>query len=128
MSDMVGLRREHVAWAIQQNPMQITVQRTEKVDMGGYFDEVISQHGPYTVRVFQETSHIPQEISTLAGTKQVDTKWGLLADYQADLRAGPNVKDEFDISDLGHFMVVGVYPQVVQGQIVGYQADLERVG
>jgi hypothetical protein len=128
MSDLVKLRRQHVAWNIQQNPTQITVQRTTKTDMGGYFDEVISWHGPYTVRVFQEKSSIPQNVSTLAGTKQVDTKWGLLADHQADLQAGPNVKDEFDISDMGHFLVVGVYPQVVQGQIVGYQVDLERVG
>jgi hypothetical protein len=125
--DMVSLRRQHVAWNIQQNPITITIRRTEKVDMGGYFDEVTSQHGPFTVRIFQEASRIPQEISTLAGTKQVDKSWGLLADYKADIQAGPNVKDEFDVPGLGHFRVVVVYQQVVQGQVVGYQADLERV-
>jgi hypothetical protein len=66
-------------------------------------------------------------VSTLAGTKQVDKGWGLLADYQADLRAGTNVKDEFDVLGLGHFVVIAIYPQVVQGQLVGYQADLEKV-
>lgn len=121
-----ALRAAH-ARAITENPTQITVQRTEKVDMGGYFDEVVSQRGPFTVRIFQQRSGIPQDISTLAGTKQVDKSWGLLADYQADLRAGPNVKDEFDVPGLGHFVVIAVYPQKVQGQIVGYQADLERV-
>lgn len=124
--DMVSIRRQHVAWNIQQNPTTITVQRTEKVDRGGCFDEVTTQRGPFTVRIFQQASRIPQEISTLAGTKQVDTKWGMVADYQADLRAGPNVKDEFDVP-LGHFLVVAIYPQVVLGQVVGYQADLERV-
>ncbi|HOV80762.1 MAG TPA: hypothetical protein PK728_11775 [Bacillota bacterium] len=121
-----ALRAAH-ARAIAENPVQITVQRTEKVDMGGCFDEVASQCGPFTVRIFQQRSGIPQDINTLAGTKQVDKSWGLLADYQADLRAGPNVKDEFDVPGLGHFVVVAVYPQKVQGQIVGYQADLERV-
>jgi len=125
---MIEALRKAQVQAITENPLEITVQRTEKVDMGGYFDEVPSQHGPFTVRIFLQGSKIPQEISTLAGTKQVDKSWGLLADYQADLQAGPNVKDEFDVPDLGHFVVIAVYPQKVQGQIVGYQADLERVG
>ncbi len=125
--DLVSLRRQHVAWVIQQSPTTITVQRTEKVDLGGYFDEVQSKHGPYTVRIFQQGMRMPQEVSTLAGTKQVDKGWGMLADYLADLKAGPNVKDEFDVPGLGHFLVVAVYPQMVQGQLVGLQADLEKV-
>ena len=121
-----ALRRAYKQ-SIAENPTEITVWRTEKVDMGGYFDEVTSARGPFTVRIFQQRSGIPQDIRTLAGTKQVDKSWGLLADYNANLRAGPNVKDEFDVPGLGHFLVVAVYPQKVQGQIVGYQADLERV-
>jgi len=125
--DLVALRRQHVAWAIQQNPVEIIIQRTEKVDMGGYFDEVESEHGPYTVRIFQKGSRIPQEVSTLAGTKQVEAAWGLLADHEAEIKAGTNVLDEFEVTDLGKFQVLAVYPQIVQGQIVGYQADLEKV-
>jgi len=125
--DLVSLRRQNILWAIQQNPTEITIQRTEKVDMGGYFDEQTSTLNPFTVRIFQRGSRIPQEVSTLAGTKQVDKGWGMLADYQTDIKAGPNVLDEFDVPDLGHFQVVAVYPQVVQGEIVGYQADLEKV-
>ncbi|MBO8169343.1 MAG: hypothetical protein H0Z35_09200 [Thermoanaerobacteraceae bacterium] len=125
--DLVALRRQHITWTIQQNPVEITVQRTEKVDMGGYFKEQPSTVGPLTVRIFPQGNRIPQEISTLAGTKQVDKSWGLLADYQADIKAGPNVQDEFDVPGLGHFRVIAVYPQVVQGQLVGYQADLEKV-
>lgn len=126
MTVVNALRAAH-ARAIAENPTEITVQRTEKVSMGGGFDEVTSQHGPYTVRIFQQGSRIPQEVATLAGTKHIDKGWGLLADYQADLRAGPNVKDEFDAPGLGHFLIIAVYPQKVQGQIVGYQVDLEKV-
>lgn len=125
--DLVALRRQHITWTIQQNPVEITIQRTEKVDMGGYFDEVESEHGPYTVRIFQKGSRIPQEVSTLAGTKQVEAAWGLLADHEAEIKAGTNVLDEFEVTDLGKFQVLAVYPQIVQGQIVGYQADLEKV-
>ncbi|GAW27986.1 hypothetical protein [Carboxydocella sp. ULO1] len=125
--DLVSLRRQHISWAIQQNPVTITIQRTEKVDMGGYFDEVQSEYGPFTVRIFHRGSWVPQEVSTLAGTKQVDKGWGMLADYQANLKAGPNVVDEFDAPGLGHFRILAVYPQIVQGQVVGYQADLEKV-
>lgn len=124
---VIDALRKAYKQSIMENPVQITVRRTEKVDMGGYFDEVTGQHGPFTVRIFQQRSGIPQDISTLAGTKQVDKSWGLLADYNADIQAGPSVKDEFDVPGLGHFLVVAVYPQKVQGQIVGYQADLERV-
>ncbi|AYO30808.1 hypothetical protein D2962_09470 [Biomaibacter acetigenes] len=124
--DLISLRRQHVAWAIQQNPVTITIQRTEKVDMGGYFNEVKSTKGPFAVRIFTEGNRVPLDVSTLAGTKQIDKGWGLLADYNADIKAGPNVLDEFD-TPVGHFIIKAVYPQYVQGQLVGYQADLEKV-
>lgn len=125
---MVSLRRQHVAWSIQQNPTEITVQRIEKkADKGGYLNES-SQHGPFKVRIFQSsTNKALQEVSILAGTKHVDVKWGLLADHLANLKAGPSVEDEFDVSSIGRFLVVAVYQQVVQGKVVGLQADLERI-
>jgi len=125
--DLVSLRRQHVAWAIQQNPVTIIIQRTEKTDAGGYFTETPSTHGPYTVRIFQRGTQVPQTVSTLAGTKETDRTWGLLADYNADFKAGSNILDEFEVAGLGKFQVLNVYPQVVQGEIVGYQADLEKV-
>ncbi len=124
--DLVALRRQHTSWAIQQNPTAITIKRTEKIDAGGYFDEVSTVLEPITVRIFQSGSKIPQGIATLAGTKQTDTSWGLLADYQADIKAGANVLDEFD-APAGHFIIKAVYPQYVQGQTTGCQADLEKV-
>lgn len=125
--DLVSLRRQHILWTIQQNPVTITIQRTEKKDMGGYFGEAKSTHGPYTVRVFRKGYAFPKEVSTLAGTKQTDGGWGLVTDWNADIKASSNILDEFDVPDLGHFIIVAVYPQIVQGEIVGYQADLEKV-
>lgn len=126
--DLVNLRKQHIQWNIARNPTSITIHRTEKVDAGGYFDEVKSTKGPYTVRIFVTSSSIPipSTVATLAGTKQIDKSYGLLADYQADIKAGPNVLDEFD-APAGHFIIKAVYPQYVQGEIVGFQADLEKV-
>lgn len=128
MHDIVTLRRQHTEWVIRQNPVTITINRTEKASQGGGFGEVKSEVGPLTVRIFQQASGVPQEVSTLAGVKLVDGAWGLLADSEADVRAGANVQDEFEVPGLGRFRVVGVYAQVMRGKPVGYQAVLERVG
>ncbi len=125
--DFVALRRQHTKWAIQQNPTIITIHRTEKIDMGGYFEEIESELGPFTVRIYQYGTWVPQEVSTLAGTKQVDRTWGMLMDYEADVKAGPNVLDEFEVPGMGRFQVLEVYPQKVKDKIVGYQVALERV-
>jgi len=125
--DLVSLRRQHTKWAIQQNPTTITIHRTEKIDMGGYFEEVESEVGPFVVRIYQYGTWTPQEVNTLAGTKQVDRTWGMLMDHEAEIKAGANVLDEFEVTDLGKFQVLAVYPQIIQGQVVGYQADLEKV-
>lgn len=125
--DLVSLRRQHTKWAIQQNPTTITIHRTEKIDMGGYFEEVESEVGPFVVRIYQYGTWVPREVNTLAGTKQVDRTWGMLMDYEADVKAGPSVLDEFEVPGLGKFQVLEVYPQKVKDEIVGYQVALERV-
>jgi len=125
--DLVSLRRQHVKWAIQQNPTTITIRRTEKIDMGGYFEEVESEVGPFVVRIYQYGTWVPREVSTLAGTKQVDRTWGMLVEHEADVKAGSNVLDEFEVPGLGKFQVLDVYPQVVKGELVGYQVTLEKV-
>jgi hypothetical protein len=125
--DLVALRRQHTEWAIQQNPTVITIHRTEKIDMGGYFEEVESEVGPFTVRIYQYGTWGPQDVSTLAGTKQVDRAWGMLMDHEADVKAGPNVLDEFEVPGMGKFQVLEVYPQVIKGELVGYQVTLEKV-
>jgi len=125
--DLAALRRQHITWAIQQNPVKIIIQRTEKIEAGGGFEEKESEVGPFTVRIYQQGTLIPQEVSTLAGTKHVDRTWGMLMDHEADIKAGPNVLDEFEVAGIGKFQVLEVYPQVIKGELVGYQAVLEKV-
>jgi len=126
MADPVAMRRKNTLWSIGLNPVAITITRREKVETEGHFAENTSQVGPLTVRIFQYGGEKSRMVTDLAGTKGIDTGWGLLADWEADLRAGPNVRDEFN-SDLGFFVIKSVYPQKIQGEVVGYQAELEKV-
>jgi len=105
----------------------IIITRKEKVETEGRFAENTSQVGPFTVRVFQANDRDVKTDTHLVGTRMIDAGWGLLADWQADLRAGPNVRDEFELPGLGVFVVKAVYPQRVLGQVAGYQAELEKV-
>lgn len=125
MKNIIAMRRKHTQWSIERNPVTITVNRREKVNMGGYMDEVESIAGPFIVRVFTSGGS-PQEITTLAGQKQVDRHFSLLADYQTDIRAGTLVTDEFEAQGM-MFQVKAIYPQTVAGKVVGYQGELERV-
>lgn len=119
-------RRQQIQWNIQQNPVAITISRTEKVKTEGHFEENKTSVGPFTVRVFKQTTQPSKVQSELAGTKQTENTWGMLADYLADLQAGPLVLDEFDCP-LGHFQIAGVTPQLLKDEVAGYQADLTRV-
>lgn len=119
------MRRKHTKWSIDQNPVEIIVNRREKIKGPGYMDEVESVVGPFIVRVFANSGS-PQEITTLAGQKEVDRHFGLLVDYQTDIRAGTLVTDEFSAFGM-RFLVKAIYPQSIAGELVGYQGELERV-
>lgn len=125
--DVVTFRRKQTQWNIEQNSINITINRTEKVEIEGHFEEVKSEVGPFKVRIFQKRYGTKKEESNLGGTKQTDSNWGLLADYMADIKSSTNIVDEFEVPDLGYFKIVGIVPQRVNGQIVGFQADLEKV-
>ncbi|HBZ09122.1 MAG TPA: hypothetical protein DEO65_04430 [Bacillus bacterium] len=123
----VELRRKDTKWNIAQNPTTITIKRTEKIRAGGAIDEVELPVGPFTVRIFSSKTAFPKTVTTLAGEKHVDQHYGLLADYEADIQAGTNVKDEFEVNGM-KFIVIAVHPQSINGQIVSYQCELEKVG
>lgn len=124
--NLVEMRRTHTKFSIEQNPSVITISRTTRDRSQGYINNVKTDEGPFVVRIFVSKSSTPQNITTLAGEKQVDQYFGLLADYNADIRAGTEVKDEF-VDNGMKFVVKAIYPQTVNGELVGYQGELERV-
>lgn len=123
----VTLRRESALWSIRQNPTEILIKRIQKTEKDGCFEETITPAGPFTVRIFKKGSGQPRGTSNLGGTFTTDSGWGLIADWQTDIRAETNVRDTFEVPGLGSFIVMSVVPQRIAGQVVAYQADLELV-
>lgn len=124
--NLVKMRQEHTKWNIEQNPTTITINRTIKKKEQGYIDEQNINVGPFVVRIFNSGSSSPQAISTLAGEKQTDTYFGILANFEADIQASTTVKDEFEVDGI-RYLVKAIYPQKINGEVVGYQGELERV-
>jgi hypothetical protein len=125
--DFVALRRKHIAWNISQNPSSIAIHRKGKRRKGGGYEEYQEDLSSITVRIFiGGNAQSPQVDSGTIGTVQIDRAYSLLADEYADIQAGTEVSDSF--GHLGDtFKVLQVMPHVVNGTVVGYKADLERV-
>ncbi|KOS64630.1 hypothetical protein FJQ98_14125 [Lysinibacillus agricola] len=124
--NIVEMRRKHTKWNIEQNPTTININRTIKKKSQGYIDDKNIDVGPFMVRIFNSGSSSPQVVTTLAGEKQTDTYFGILADFEADIQASTIVKDEFEVEGIC-FLVKSIYPQRINGEVVGYQGELERV-
>lgn len=114
---------------IEQDGVTITVTRRERLPdaRSGGLTEVTSTKGPYRVRVHRLREALPREVSTLEGTKQVQVVYRLQADDTVDLRAGAQVEDTFDAAGFGRFRVLAVYALRYDGEVYGYEADLELV-
>jgi hypothetical protein len=121
-----AMRRKYLQWVIQQNPVEVTIKRTEKTKAAGRLEETITEAGPFTVRIFAAKSTSPEKITTLAGERLVDRSYEMLATSQADMQASSIVKDEFEAFGM-HFIVKTVYPQIVHSEVIGYRCELERV-
>ncbi len=123
-----ALRRAQQAM-IAQNPSTITITRTRLTPQAGGLLPATSTVGPLLVRVYQGELRAQDVLGTVApaGIQQRNTGWGLLAPWDADLAADPDVTDTFSVAGLGQFRIQEVYPQRFAGQAWGLRAALERV-
>lgn len=122
-----SVRKSNICWNIRENPTDVTIHVTKKVKSGGGFEEVKSQIGPLTVRVYVGSRPPKAEIiSERAGRKEVSESYSLLADYTANLPSGPDITQEFEAYLHGKFRITSVHPQIVQNEICGYICELER--
>lgn len=125
--NFVDKRRAHTKWNIDQNPTTITINRVEMPRVGGGRGKVESTLPPITVRITVASTKIGDQMHVSdPGIVKADPYF-LIAEYNADIRAGADVSDTFETADQGKFRVKTVYPQRYNGQIVGIQAGLERM-
>lgn len=124
-----SVRKKHIRWNVCQNPTNVTIHVTQRMKVDGGFEEVKSLIGPLTVRIFVGSRPLKADaVSEKGGRKEVSKSYSLLADYTANLpSSGPDVTQEFDAYPHGKFRITSVHPQIVENEICGYVAELERV-
>lgn len=118
-------RKQDIINTINENPIEITIKTiTRKVVDGAWKTEKGTK--VLTVRIFQQKNPELAVISDIKGTADTTKKYGMLADHQANLNDVSEEKIVFD-SVYGKMEVLAIYPQIVKGEICGYQCDLKRV-
>ncbi len=118
-------RKQDIINTINENPIEITINvTTRKVVDGAWKTEKGTK--VLTVRIFQQKNPELAVISDIKGTADTTKKYGMLADHQANLNDVSEEKIVFD-SVYGKMEVLAIYPQIVKGEICGYQCDLKRV-
>lgn len=118
-------RKQDIINTINENPVDIEINVTTRKAVDGAWKTEKGTRA-LTVRIFQQKNPELAVISDIKGTADTTKKYGMLADYMADLKDASNEKIEFD-SPYGRMEIVAVYPQIVKGEICGYQCELKRV-
>lgn len=126
MSSIENLRRAHKK-LIDFNPSIITIKRERKIEKDGGLEIIREEIGNIRVRIFLEGEHVvPSLIRGLAGEKDIERKWGLIAEWNADIQASPYVQDRFSC-ELGDFEVVQVSEMIFGGECWGKYVELRRI-
>lgn len=118
-------RKQDILDTIEENPVDITIDMATRTIVDGAW-KVTDGTKDLRVRIFQQKNPEVAIISDVKGTADTTKKYGMLADYLASLKDVSEEKIVFD-SPYGKMEVLAIYPQIVRGEICGYQCDLKRV-
>lgn len=123
-----GILSSGVRFMIAQNPRVIQWSRVTSVQdpATGGLKEQTTQVGPFTVRIYAAGSSVQPSVTDEEPGLYRTTMWNMLLDETVDLPNLPLIDDEFDIPDLGHFLVKSVTPWWEFGQRVGTKVALQR--
>lgn len=118
-------RKQDIINTIKENPTEITISvSTRKIVDGAW--SVDDSSKTLTVRIFQQKNPEVSVISDIKGTADTSKKYGMLTDHTAGLTDLSEERIEFE-SPYGKMEVLAIYPQVVKGEVCGYQCELKRV-
>ena len=118
-------RKQDIINTINENPIEITINVTTRKVVDGAWKPV-KDAKTLTVRIFHQKGPEVITISDIKGTTDTTKKYGMLADHTANLKDVSDEKIIFD-SIYGKMEVIAIYPQIVKGEICGYQCELKRV-
>jgi hypothetical protein len=118
-------RKADILKSISLNPTEIKIKQVVKFEKDGYFDEE-EKETILTVRIYHQKHPEIITSSNTIGTSYTTRRYGMLVDYTATLEVDSKNAIEFD-SVYGHMKITAVYPQIIKGELCGYQCDLERI-
>lgn len=118
-------RKADIIKSISLNPTEIKIKQIIKVLKEGYYDE---EEKEYTliVRIYHQQKSDIQISSNTIGTVYKSKRYGMLADSTVNLEITPKSDIEFD-SIYGHMKITAIYPQIINGELCGYQVDLDKI-
>jgi hypothetical protein len=113
---------------IRREPTIITINRQVSVPRAGTGgrNTVRSDHGPFTVRIYEQTARIPLITGTDPGTLRQSRGWAMVGGPELDVRATHDTTDTFTDPQYGTFLVTEVRPLLHGTQVIGHIAELTR--
>lgn len=118
-------RKQDILNSIEDNPTEITINVSTRRIVNGAW-KVDKGDRTLRVRIFQQKNPEVTVISDVKGTADTSKKYGMLADYLAELNDLSEEKIVFT-SPYGNMELLAVYPQIIKGEVCGYQCELKRV-
>lgn len=118
-------RKSDILNNISLNPTEITIKQVVKIEKDGYFDEE-EKETMLTVRIYHQKHPEMITSSDTIGTSYSTRRYGMLVDHTAILEVDSKNAVEFNCL-YGRMKLTAVYPQIIKGEICGYQCDLERI-
>lgn len=125
ITNLVEMRRHDTSWAINQNPTVIIIKRKGLIRANGKIIRGESELPPQTVRLYVKGGSENTVIET-SGERTTDRYYGMLATHDADILSESEAKDYF-YADGVKYEVKAVFPQKINGEVVGLQCQIERV-
>lgn len=119
-------RKADIEKTIRLNPTKIKITGERRyIDDGRERVEKI-QERELTVRIFPVSKSTATLISEHHGTAKSSNAYGMLADADAGFEDSSVVWEKFE-SAFGMMRIEDIFPQIVRGELCGFQITLERV-
>lgn len=126
MSYIEELRKMHKK-LIDVNPYTIRVRRKTRQEIDGGVEEVEEDKGEFVGRIFLKgESYIPNMVRSDAGERQEEQKYGLVVEWDVDLRGDANCRDIISC-EIGEFEVLSIAELRYKGKCWGKIVELRRI-
>ncbi len=111
---------------IDINPLSIRIVRRTRQEVDGGIEEREEIKGEVIGRIFVKgESYVPSMIASDAGERQEEQKFGLVVEWDVDLRGDSECRDIISC-ELGEFIVLNVVELRYKGKCWGKIAELKR--